>query len=421
MLAADLVAQHSEPRQWQSLRFGNAIPDVEISSTAGVDPSRTEQVLDLQGSKMSDFPSEDFKQCCGERWKAGWAGTLCCVSMILVLVLIPTSLGKVSSTEVALGYDKIHSSLSDSVLTEGLQTIPTFGSLIKWPITNQKKDLNLTCNSQDAIVIDIKVDFLYMPNAANIYELTLKFKDFDGYTEVVTAVTRSSVRTACGDFTARQFQTNRAAVSQKMEDYVRQDMEQSLFSSLFQLNLRNIERPIGYQDAVAVSEAALADIELAKKEKEQQIIKATTILEDTAVQAKTTIDVAETDAAILVATAVQEIKLSALADIDLATAQRNQLITQAKTGLKIAGIEANKTLAAARTEAAVINAFAQSQFDALLNKYMVYAGMLLQAQTNHNLTLPATLAYFGNTIIGKGGTLKVALSAPANFAYTDEL
>jgi len=30
MLAADLVAQHSEPRQWQSLRFGNAIPGLHV-------------------------------------------------------------------------------------------------------------------------------------------------------------------------------------------------------------------------------------------------------------------------------------------------------------------------------------------------------------------------------------------------------
>jgi len=284
-----------------------------------------------------------------------------------------------------------------------------------------KIDLNLTCNSQDAIKIDLVVDFLYMPIAANIYELTLKFKNFDGYTDVVTAVSRSSVRTACGHFTARQFQTDRAAVAQKMEDYVRSDMQESLYSTVFQLNLRNIDRPAGYQDAVAVSEAALADIELATKEKEQQIIKANTLLESATIQAKTTLDVAQTQAQILVATAEQEVKLAALADIDLALAQRNQLITQANTGLQIAGIEANKTLAAARTEAAVIEVFSESQYAALLDKYTVFAEMLHKAQTENNLTLESTLAYFGNTMIGKGATQNVALAAPAHFSYRDEL
>jgi len=254
---------------------------------------------------MSGFPSEDFEQCCGSGWVYWQFGGCCFVSCILICVLIPTSLGKVSSTDVALGYDNFNSVLDDAVLTEGLQTIPTFGSLIKWPITNQRSDLNLTCNSQDAIKIDLVVDFLYMPIAANIYELTLKFKNFDGYTDVVTAVSRSSVRTACGHFTARQFQTDRAAVAQKMEDYVRSDMQESLYSTVFQLNLRNIDRPAGYQDAVAVSEAALADIELATKEKEQQIIKANTLLESATIQAKTTLDVAQTQAQILVATAEQ--------------------------------------------------------------------------------------------------------------------
>lgn len=66
---------------------------------------------------------------------------------------------KVSSEEVALAYNKIHSALGHTVLTEGLKSKATFGYLVKWPLTNQRVDIELTCNSRDAIEVP-KLEFL---------------------------------------------------------------------------------------------------------------------------------------------------------------------------------------------------------------------------------------------------------------------
>ena len=81
---------------------------------------------------MEGFPADDCEQCLGDRWKQTVGCASCLTIVILVCVLVPCSLETVGSAEVALPYNKIMSSLGDKVMTEGLQSKPTFGSLIKW-------------------------------------------------------------------------------------------------------------------------------------------------------------------------------------------------------------------------------------------------------------------------------------------------
>eukprot|EP00283_Hemiselmis_rufescens_P006309 CAMPEP_0173421504 /NCGR_PEP_ID=MMETSP1357-20121228/2590_1 /TAXON_ID=77926 /ORGANISM="Hemiselmis rufescens, Strain PCC563" /LENGTH=449 /DNA_ID=CAMNT_0014384421 /DNA_START=102 /DNA_END=1451 /DNA_ORIENTATION=- len=373
------------------------------------------------GFSMSGFPAEDLEECCGRRWVHKTSGACCCLVLLLCVIIIPTSLEKVDSSEVALTYDALGSVLGHAVLTEGLQTKPTFGYLIKWPITNQRTDLNLTCNSKDAIQIAIELDFLSLPIVADIRPLTLKFVNFEGYTNVVTSVSRSSVRNACGAWTAREFQTNRAAVAKSMEDLLRLDLATQMSTTVLTLNLRNVDRPAGYQEAVDISEAALADIELAKKEEEQQLIKATTVLEQAMVEANKTIDKAETEADVMVAKAENEVKLAARADVDLALEEREQLITKAGTAMQQAHITANVTLARARTEAAVTRAEAGERYGAIVDRYAKFAAMLSKAKVENGLDSKGTLAYLGNSLVGQGGKQQVAIDAPAQFSWKAEL
>ena len=109
-------------------------------------------------------------------------------------------------------------------------------------------------------------------------ELTQRYQNLEGYLIVATSIARSAIRNACGEYTAREFQTMRSSVSKTMEDYIRADLKNKVSTTVLSLNLKNIDRPQGYQDAVSVSEQALADIELARKQEEQELIKANTAL-----------------------------------------------------------------------------------------------------------------------------------------------
>ena len=274
-----------------------------------------------------------------------------------------------------------------------------FGSIIKWPITNQRIDLNLTCNSLDAIQIELTVDFLYIPVQTSIYDLTLKYINFEGYTAVVQSASRSSVRNACGNYDARQFQTARAAVASAMEQAVRKDLAESLSTTVLTLNLRNIDRPKGYQDAVSASEAALADIELAKKEEEQKLIKAKTVLATAQVEADKIINRANTTSDILVQTAVQQVTEAAKADVVLATTERLQALTKANTTLKTASITADVIQNAADTEAQITTQQANQQYASILDKYNSFAKLLAKAQSENGFDATGALAYCANSVV----------------------
>ena len=423
---------------------------------------------------MQGFPADDCEQCLGDQWKARVGGVSCLVVVILICVLVPCSLETVGSAEVALPYNKIMSSLGDKTLSEGLQSKPTFGSLIKWyvcmltastalrvctardhkqhsswphavrsltrwwvwrgnkhrPITNQNIEMQLSCNSKDAIIIDLVVDFLFIPETANVRTLTLNYVNFQGYETVLTFTSRSSVRNACGYFTAREFQTRRSAVAKMMEDLLRQDLKENMFTTLLVLNLRNIDRPDGYQAAVDVSEAALADIELASKERQQKMIMANTSVAQAKVDAGKTIDDAATQAEILVKTAEQEVKESARADVTLALRERDQQLTQARTKLELAHINANKTLALARTESQAIAAEADQQYEAILDKYRTAKDFLEYARTKVPLTRAqspadqqkaAVVTYLSTLLAGGKQKRQVAMELPVKVAWQAEL
>jgi hypothetical protein len=375
----------------------------------------------------TDFPAADLRELCGYNWCCNISSFLAIVIFILIVVLTPFSIGKVSSEQAALGYDNFNSILRTTILTEGLQIKPTFGSLIKWPITNQMIDLQLQCNSRDAIAIDVVVDFLYIPITASIYQLSLDFHDFEGYMKVVESVAGASIRNACGDWDARAFQTMRGAVADGMEDAVRADLSETMRTTVLQLNLRNIDYAgDSYERAVDVSQVASADIELAMKQEEQQLIKANTVLKEAEVNKEKTIDNARSEANIIVATAVEEIKGSAFADVKLAKQEREQLLIAVETQLKIARIEANKTLAKAIAEAAAITATAEMRYRTVKDRYSKFADLLKYASTsvlarNGTLSSQGILTYLSNAVVGGGGRQQVALDAPAHFSWKAEL
>jgi len=228
------------------------------------------------------------------------------------------------------------------------------------------------------------------------------------------------VRNACGRYTAREFQTKRADVAKAMEDATRFDLGEAVSARVLTLNLRNIDRPAGYQDAVSASEAALADIELAKKEREQKLIMAGTVLASAQVEADKILNKAITTADIMVERAVQQVTEGAKADTILAKAERLQSLTRANTTLETARITAGKIAAAAATEAEITRKLADEKYRAILDKYDKFGELLLKAQRSNSFTSEALLAYLGNTAVGNNKQ-KIALDSPAQFSYRSEL
>lgn len=294
--------------------------------------------------------------------------------VLLLIILIPSSLSKVGPTEVGLSYDNIWGSLGDEVLTEGLKTIPPFGEIIRWPTEYQLVEYAdagnsaVRCNSRDGIQINLQASFQFVPSSNMVYKLSLKFRNFDTYKDLVKIQAKSAIRHACGDFTAEEFQTERAAVQLKMEGNVKNYTKTNYDAIVKLLQLKNIDRPIAYQVAVETSEAARADIILAENQRAQEITKA--------------------------------------------SIQVDKSLQQARAIMSSAFTQGNVTVA-----------FAMAEATALQERYKAYEDSYYTAMRTHQLTIPGILSYFGTQMISsKSGSEQVHnLPLMARLDYKNEL
>ena len=348
---------------------------------------------------MYDMGYESNKEKC--------LGKSCCCAfltlVLLLVILLPASLQKVGSTEVGLAYDSVWANLRESIMTEGLKTKPVFGDIILWPTDYQiiefsgtpyKDDIEkgIMCNSKDGIQIQLQASFQFVPLQDKVYELTMNFRDFEGYKKLVTIQARSAIRHGCGTFTAQDFQLQRAKVQTSMQCLVKGYLGSNdvgydtatcgeyytnatswqaplKFHAVVKLlQLKNVDRPRSYQAAVEDKETARSDILLAKNERSQRETQAQTVKDKSVQTAKIILDTANTDA--------------------------------------------NVTMA-----------FAKADAQAVLERYQAYEQAYGLAKTNLSLSDVGILAYFGNQMVGgkAGENQTMAIPATAKVSYAGDL
>jgi len=304
--------------------------------------------------------------------------------VLLLLIILPNALEKVGSTEVGIPYNSMWGVLGtqDDLMREGLKQKPVFGTIIKWPTDyqivefagiptsgkDQRVSRGIACNSKDGIQINLQASFQFVPKEEEIYKLTMDYINFEGYEKLVKIQARSAMRHGCGNFTAQEFQTDRALVQDTMERKVKEMCGESFKATVKLLQLKNIERPALYQAAV-------------------------------------------------------EGKESARSDIILATNERQQKLTVSRTALDKANQLAISTLDSAYTDGNITIAFAKADATAVTERYQAYADSYGDAMTTHNLTQAGVLSYFGSQMVGgkAGPDQTMNLPATAKVSYVSEL
>ena len=104
-LAPGVDAEGADAAQGVELSLEPAALGVRDHSFPGLESNASAlQQQTPQSDTMSDFPGEDLKQACGEDWCIKTCGSVTCIVIILIVVLIPCSLDKVSSEQAAIGY-----------------------------------------------------------------------------------------------------------------------------------------------------------------------------------------------------------------------------------------------------------------------------------------------------------------------------
>lgn len=123
----------------------------------------------------------------------------------------------------------------------------------------------ISCNSMDGLEIIVDVSFQYKIEFDELYNLTLLYKDFGDYAEFVESIARANIQHSCGEYTAEDFQKQRNLVANTVSDAITTDYALQVGALVSQTQLREINRPVEYDDAVRDKENALNDITLGNR------------------------------------------------------------------------------------------------------------------------------------------------------------
>jgi len=301
------------------------------------------------------------------------------VVLLISSILIGVSLQKLSSTEYGLSYDVNLKELDAAAKAGGLHSGPPGFRFIKFPSTYitidipAEEEASLTCVSQDGLRVTFRVTFQFQMPAEWLRPAIMKYKDFQTWYSVVRGAGNSAVQHSCSLFTISNFQNKRGIIQSTMEERVREKLEGTdeagsggVFARTISLQLRNVNLPEEYRQAVASKQSAAEDITLAKNQRTQETTKAMTLLLSSKEEARKINQTAANNAAI---------------------------------SIKEAELRAEEIKFAFETEAAII----------------------AKVRENLNLTTEGVLAYLANRMVEKASALSIQAGEPARLSRKDEL
>ena len=122
-------------------------------------------------------------------------------------------------------------------------------------------------------------------NSEWIIPVVIKYRNFDKWADVVEGAGTSAVHHACSEFQVANFQNQRGIIQTTMESKLRLKLEgaegeghDGVYARAISLQLRNIDLPEEYREAVHEKQSAAEEIELAKNQRTQETTKAQTEL-----------------------------------------------------------------------------------------------------------------------------------------------
>ena len=220
--------------------------------------------------------------------------TVCILAIIAGL--IGASLKRVSSIQYGVTYDVWKKILSSSHQTGGLYFGPIGYRFIKFPSTQINAATEDICISHDGLRVEYNVSYQYQLKPELLVDAINKYRDYETWTTIIHAAGNSAIQHSCSAWNITDFQSNRLAVQESMfqnvqiklsghgdDDWEMNAVENNsgnngLHARAISLQLKNVELPGLYKNAVEEKQRAEEDILLARNERIQQIIIANTEL-----------------------------------------------------------------------------------------------------------------------------------------------
>jgi len=201
----------------------------------------------------------------------------CGIGLLLLVILLPVSVKKVSHDEYGIRYDGLIKKVHSKVYDEGKHIFTPQTEMFIFGRTIQKINVDLTCLSSNGIEMEIGVDIQYQIPKSQVFPIFEEFGEFGNLKRYLHLVADDSIRDSIGKFTAKSFYESRAAIQSQIEE----DMIESVKRAKARINvttvvLSNYDFPEELNSAIASKRSAQNGIAVAESERDGELMEAQT-------------------------------------------------------------------------------------------------------------------------------------------------
>jgi regulator of protease activity HflC (stomatin/prohibitin superfamily) len=205
------------------------------------------------------------------------------VGAAVALFLLVWGIANVEVTEYALNYSLLTRKVEDRTYTSGRYWIGPFNYFIRFPAvvktiqfsegkmqfdlpTQERSSGLLRSRTSDGLDVNIELSFQYQLQPESLHNLYTTLGGAPDYHNLFVRVAIDRLTETATMYSATSFFVDRTKIGKAMEAQLRADFEERLFATIFSFQLRSVQLPQEFEDAIQETEVMKQDMQVAEAE-----------------------------------------------------------------------------------------------------------------------------------------------------------
>jgi len=229
----------------------------------------------------------------------------CCtiISAITLFILILSSFSSLEFNEYGLDYSGITKEINPKPYTAGIFFLGIGHSFITFPKTVQTLEFSkertansapLQSRTSDGLEVILEISFQYKLTYEGIFKLYMSYGP--EYSKIFDRMAVDVLTDLATNYTAYDFFVERQKIGVAMQTSLDSHFKSNCFSNIEFFQLRSVDLPDKFEDAIQLSEVKKQDIRKAQAEKEKMVVELETLKIKSEYQKNVTINLAQGEA-----------------------------------------------------------------------------------------------------------------------------
>lgn len=228
---------------------------------------------------------------------------ICAVTCITGIILLILGFSSLEATEYGLDYSWLSKTINPNVYSNGLYFIGIGHSFIKFPRNVQtiefskEKNANrpaIESRTSDGLEVILEISFQYTLQPEHLYQLYMKYSE--GYNQIIQNVAIDILTEETTGYTAYNFFMDRGRIKDDFQQSLDKALNVTCFSNVQFMQLRSVDLPNLFEEAIQESEVKKQDIQKANAELNKVKIELDTLEKAAVIKKEATVNLAQGEA-----------------------------------------------------------------------------------------------------------------------------